>query len=102
MDKLTSLWLFVGRHKYLITLAVFAFIVGFVDENSIWSRLCYMQEENRLRSEINKYRQEYDESTRLLDELAADSGAIERIAREKYQMKKPNEDIFVFEEDLRP
>jgi cell division protein FtsB len=29
-----------------------------------------------------------------------DSGAIERIAREKYLMKKPNEDIYVFEEDI--
>ena len=28
------------------------------------------------------------------------AGAIERIAREKYLMKKPNEDIYVFEEDI--
>ena len=29
-----------------------------------------------------------------------DSDAIERIAREKYLMKKPNEDIFVFKDDV--
>ena len=43
---------------------------------------------------------EYEENTERLNELAVDSGAIERIAREKYLMKKPNEDIYVFEEDI--
>lgn len=100
MDKLASLWSFVRRHKYLITLAVFAVIIGFVDENSVVRRLGYAREEMRLRDEIEKYRKEYEESTERLNELLLDSGAIERIAREKYLMKKPNEDIFVFEEDL--
>ena len=57
-------------------------------------------EESRLRDEIEKYRLEYEENTERLNELMVDSGAIERIAREKYFMKKPNEDIFVFEEDM--
>lgn len=100
MDKLASLWYFVGRHKYLITLVLFGVIVVFVDENSIVRRLGYAREESRLRDEIEKYRQEYEENTERLNELAADSGAIERIAREKYLMKKPNEDIYVFEEDI--
>lgn len=100
MDKLASLWSLLRRHKYLITLAVFVVIIGFVDENSVVRRLGYAREEMRLRDEIEKYRKEYEESTERLNELLLDSGAIERIAREKYLMKKPNEDIFVFEEDL--
>ena len=95
MDKLASLWSFVRKHKYLITLALFAVIIGFLDENSVVRRLGYAREESRLRDEIEKYRKEYEEN-----ELAVDSGAIERIAREKYLMKKPNEDIYVFEEDI--
>ena len=59
-----------------------------------------MREESRLLDEIKKYRQEYEKNTERLNELLADSGAIERIAREKYFMKKPNEDIYVFEEDI--
>lgn len=100
MDKLASLWSFVGRHKYLITLVLFGVIVVFLDENSIVRRLGYAREESRLRDEIEKYRREYEENTERLNELAVDSGAIERIAREKYLMKKPNEDIYVFEEDI--
>ena len=63
-------------------------------------RLGYAREENRLRGEIERYRKEYEENTERLNELVADSGAIERIAREKYLMKKPNEDIYVFEGDI--
>lgn len=100
MNKLISLWDFIGRHKYLITLAVAFVIIGFLDQNSLWRRLSLAREENRLRDEIEKYKQEYDESTERLNELVVDSGAIERIAREKYFMKKPNEDIYVFEGDI--
>ena len=76
------------------------YIVGFLDENSIVRRLAYYREETRLRGEIDKYRTEYEENTRRLNELAVDSGAIEQIAREKHLMKKPNEDIYVFQEDV--
>ncbi len=100
MDKLSSLWSFIGRHKYAITLAAFAIFVGFFDQNSLLRRANYMREESRLLDEIKKYRQEYEKNTERLNELLADSGAIERIAREKYFMKKPNEDIYVFEEDV--
>ena len=77
MDKLASLWLFVRRRKYLITFVLFVVLVGFLDENSIVRRLGYYREETRLRGEIDRYR-----------------------AREKYLMKKPNEDIYVFQEDI--
>ena len=98
---MASLWMFVRRNKYLITILVFSVIIVFVDENSILRRVKYAHEEQVLRDEIEKYRNEYEESTRRLGELAADSGAIERVAREKYLMKKPNEDIYVFEEDIK-
>ena len=100
MDKLATLWAFVRRRKYLITFAAFVVVVRFLDENSIVRRMGYANEISRLNSEIEKYRAEYEENTERLNELAVDSGAIERIAREKYLMKKPNEDIYVFEEDI--
>ena len=99
MDKLSSFWKFLGRHKYLITVLIFIVLVGFVDENSILYRIELQREEAAIRSEIEKYREEYRESTRKLNELNVDSNSIEHIAREKYFMKKPNEDIFVFAED---
>lgn len=100
MDRLITLWTFIRKHKYQITLGVFVVVIGFLDENSVVRRVGYAREESLLREEIEKYRKEYEENTERLNELVVDSGAIERIAREKYLMKKPNEDIYVFEEDI--
>lgn len=98
MDRLKNIWDFVGRHKCWIALIVFGVIIGFLDENSMVRRMKYTQEIHNLTKEIEKYRAEYEESTMRLNELVTNPEAIERIAREKYRMKKPNEDIYVFEE----
>lgn len=102
MNKLIACWNFIRKNKYInkyvITLVAFFIIIVFIDENNIVRRINYNNEANQLRKEIKKYQDEYDKSTKLLNELSADSNAIERVAREKYLMKKPNEDIFVFED----
>lgn len=100
MDNFSSIRKFIGRYKYIITLVVFGIIIVFLDENSILRRMEVANEARNTRNEIEKYRQDFEESTQRLNELDADSNSIERIAREKYLMKKPNEDIYVFEEDL--
>ena len=46
-----------------------------------------------------KYRADYEENTKRLNELNSNPDAIEQVAREKYLMKKPNEDIYVFEDN---
>lgn len=98
MGKLISIWGFICRRKYLITVVAFAVIIGFLDENSLLRRLAYEREISQLKEEIERYRADYEENTRRLNELSTDPDAIEKIAREKYLMKKPNEDIYVFEE----
>ena len=47
---------------------------------------------------VEKYRKQYEEDTEKLKELTTNPEALEKIAREKYLMKKSDEDIFVFEE----
>lgn len=98
MSKLSVLWDFIGRHKYLITLLVFGVIIVFLDENSLIQRAKHREEIRELNEEIAKYRKQFEEDTRKLKELTDNPEALEKIAREKYLMKKPNEDIFIFEE----
>ena len=100
MDRFSSILRFFGRYKYIITLLIFGVIIVFLDENSILRRMEVSNEARNTRNEIEKYRKDFEESTLRLNELDADSNSIERIAREKYLMKKPNEDVYVFEEDL--
>lgn len=98
MSKLLTVWGYVRRRKYLITILGFLVIIVFLDDNSLIQRAKHRAEIETLKSEINKYRQQFEEDTRKLKELTANPEAMEKIAREKYLMKKPNEDIFIFEE----
>lgn len=99
MDKLITIWSFICRRKYLITVVAFAVIIGFLDENSLFRRLAYEREISQLKEEIEKYRADYEENTKRLNELNSNPDAIEQVAREKYLMKKPNEDIYIFEDN---
>ena len=98
MSKLMTIWTYIRKHKYLITIAAFLVIIVFLDENSLIQRAQHQQEINTLNAEIKKYRKQYEEDTEKLKELTNNPEAMEKIAREKYLMKKPNEDIFIFEE----
>ena len=98
MSKLMTLWNYIRRHKYLITVVAFLVIIVFLDENSLIQRAQHRQEINDLTTEIAKYRKQYEEDTERLKELTNSPEALEKISREKYFMKKPNEDIFIFEE----
>lgn len=99
MSKLLTVWNFIRRNKYLITIVAFGVIIGFLDENSIVRRISNQREINALHREIEKYQAEYDENTKRLNELMTNPDAMEKVAREKYLMKKPDEDIYVFEEN---
>ena len=98
MSKLGTLWNYVRRHKYLITIVSFLVIIVFLDENSLIQRAQHRREIQTLTSEIEKYRKQYEQDTEMLKELMNNPEAMEKIAREKYLMKKPNEDVFIFEE----
>ena len=48
MGKLITIWEFIGRHKYWITVVAFGVIIGFLDENSMIRRIGYAREISRL------------------------------------------------------
>ena len=54
MGKLISIWSFICRRKYLITVVAFAVIIGFLDENSLVRRFGYEREISQLKEEIEK------------------------------------------------
>ena len=98
MSKLRTIWIYIRQHKYLITVVSFLVIIVFLDENSLIQRAKHREEIEALTNEIEKYRKQYEEDTETLKELMNDPDAMEKVAREKYLMKKPNEDVFIFEE----
>ena len=57
MGKLISIWNFICRRKYLITVVAFAVIIGFLDENSLVRRLGYKREISLLKEKVEKHLQ---------------------------------------------
>ena len=89
MSKLLTIWNYIRRHKYMITVLIFIVVIGFLDENSLIQRVKHRSEISALNSEIEKYRKQYEEDTEKLKELTTNPEALEKIAREKYLMMKP-------------
>ncbi len=99
VNKLLLVWNFIRRHKYMVTLLVFFVIIGFIDENSLVRRVQHQREISSLNTQIEQYRTQYEEDTKRMKELTSNPEAIEKIAREKYLMKKPNEDIYIIQKN---
>ncbi len=99
MGRLLTFWNHVRRYKYLAAFIIFLLIIGVLDENSLYTRYQRRVEIENLKQEINKYQSQYDAETAQLQALQNDPTAVERMARERYFMKRPNEDVFVFVAD---
>ena len=96
MSKIHSVWLFMCRHKYLLTIIIIALIVGVVDEDSFLNRHPRQVRIDMLRQEIANYKHQYEEADKKIHDLEQNPKAVEKIARERYHMKRANEDVFVF------
>lgn len=100
MTKFAStLWQLITRFKYQITIILGILIVGFLDEDSIIKNIELEYQISDLKEEIAKYEQRYQKDSEELKELQRDPNEISRIARERYFMKKDDEDIFVLSTD---
>ena len=96
MGHLLTFWnRYVRRYKYAVAFLVFMVIIGVVDENSLLVRYQRRVDIGNLKREIDKYQQQYDDESARLQSLMTDPSAVEKLAREKYLMKRADEDVFV-------
>lgn len=83
------------KNKYLIAGIAFLTWMLFFDRNDLMSQYDYRQQLNKLEAEKNFYTIETEKTVKDLTELTTDRAKLEKFAREKYLMKKENEDVFV-------
>lgn len=98
MGNFSTFWSRLGKFKIFILVGIFAIHLIFLDENNLIKKFQCKREIAELKREIKHYQDENDKSIKLLEELNSNPEVLERIARERYFMKKPNEDIYVFED----
>jgi cell division protein FtsB len=83
------------RNKYFLSVAAFAIWMLFFDRNDMVSQYEYRSEVNKLQEEKDFYVKEISLVKKDLNELNTNLNTAEKFAREKYFMKKDNEDVFV-------
>ena len=83
------------RNKYFLVSSIFLVWMIFFDRNDLFSQWEYHQQVSKLKQERDFYQKETAKVHQDLDELTSNKEKLEKFAREKYLMKKDNEDVFV-------
>lgn len=87
-----------GAIPFIVIASVIVVVLFLNEETSVKTNMEYEGRINDLRQEIkhNRDSAQYYREHRLAIENG--EGDLERIARERYHMQKPTEDVFVYEE----
>jgi cell division protein DivIC len=86
------------KNKYLLTLAGFIVWMLFFDDRDFYVT-CFKQRQelNALRTSKQYYERQISATRKELDQLKINAFTIEKYAREKYLMKRDNEDLYIIE-----
>ena len=87
------------KNKYAWSLMAFAVWLTFFDQNNLITQIQYRMELAKLEDEQRFYQQEINKVHEDLNELESNPKSLEKFAREKYFMKKENEELFVLVEE---
>ncbi|HEY0897815.1 MAG TPA: septum formation initiator family protein [Sphingobacteriaceae bacterium] len=83
------------KNKYFLASLAFLIWMLFFDRNDLMSQYEYQSQLNKLQEEKEFYQKETELVKKDLEELTTDMKKLEKFAREKYLMKKEDEDVFV-------
>lgn len=91
MQRLIDLF----KNKFFLVTVAFVVWMTFFDKNDLLSQYQYRQEVSKLEQERDFYKAETEKVDKDLTELTSNPQQLEKFAREKYLMRKDNEDVFV-------
>ena len=83
------------KNKYLLTVVFFAIWMAFFDPKDMLTNLERRDKLNELQTSELHLKEQISDAKQELDLLKNNAQSIEKYAREKYLMKKDNEDLFI-------
>lgn len=87
------------RNRYALTMASFVVWMLFFDRDDVITQWSRQRQLNELNHSRDYYRRQIVQARKELDSIIVDPAAIERIARERYLMKRDGEEVFVITRD---
>ena len=86
-------------NKYFISIFAIIIWITFFDKDDLFSQYQLRKKLHQLRSERNYYGEEIKKNKDDINDLRTNPANLEKFAREKYLMKKDNEEIFLIIKD---
>ena len=85
------------KDKFFLSTAFFAIWILFFDKNDILTQMARSNELSGLKKSKEYYSGQIAQERKISQELQSDPATIEKYAREKYRMKRENEELFVIQ-----
>ncbi len=86
------------KNKYFITVGVFAIIMLFIDKNDVFTQAARKNQLREIRESKEYYSTLINTERKELEQLKSNPATLEKYAREKYLMKRDNEDLYLIPE----
>jgi len=86
------------KNKFFIALAIFSAILLFFDKNDVFTQSTRKNQLRDLLESKQYYMDRIATERKELQELKSNPGTLEKYAREKYLMKRDNEDLYIIPE----
>jgi hypothetical protein len=86
----------VLKNKYFLTIIALVVWLVFFDKNDVFTQYELIEKCRKLNKDKKYYLAEIENNKAGLNELRTNKKSLETFSREKYLMKKENEDVFVF------
>ena len=99
MSKINTFFSVLNRFKYHLVILISVIWIGFLDDTSVVKRIQNSYKIELLKEEIQEYETKYEDDIRKIDQLNSDARTVEKVAREKYFMKRADEYIFILSDD---
>ncbi|WP_236652895.1 FtsB family cell division protein [Chitinophaga vietnamensis] len=85
----------VLKNKFFITAAAFCIWLAFLDKTNLMYQYQFSSEEKKLENQKDFFISEIKKTKEEQQELLSSPEKLEKFSREKYYMKKDNEDLFI-------
>jgi cell division protein FtsB len=89
------------KNRYFLATVAFVLLLISNDRNSILDQYRYQVELNEAKAKHEFYEKEIERLKKEKFELLGDQTKLEKFAREKYFMKKDDEEVFIMEKTIK-